>query len=147
MKNMKKLMIMLLLAIGTTAMAQNWKSNFEEAKAQAAKENKNIILVFSGSDWCAPCIKLDKNIWQSEAFKAEAAKKWIIVKADFPKKKEHALPENQKQHNDKLAEKYNPEGYFPLVVVMDKNGKVMGKTGFKKMDAEAYIAHLHSLEK
>lgn len=140
-------MIMLLLTIGTTAMAQNWKTNFDEAKAQAAKENKNIILVFSGSDWCGPCIKLDKNIWQSKEFKAEAAKKWIIVKADFPKKKGHALPEDQQKHNNQLAEKYNPQGYFPLVVIMDKNGKVLGKTGFKKMDATTYIAHLHSFEK
>ena len=140
-------MIMLLLTIGSTAIAQNWKTNIDEAKAQAVKENKNIILVFSGSDWCAPCIKLDKSIWQSKEFKAEADKKWIIVKADFPKKKGHALPEDQQKHNNQLAEKYNPEGYFPLVVILDKNGKVLGKTGFKKMDATAYIAHLHSFEK
>ena len=55
--------------------------------AIAQTQDKNIIIVFSGSDWCAPCIKLDKNIWQSEAFKKEANEEWILVKANFHRKK------------------------------------------------------------
>jgi thioredoxin-related protein len=144
---MKRIFLGLLLILTTAAFAQDWKSNLDDAKALAAKENKNIILVFSGSDWCAPCIKLDKFIWQSAEFKSESAAKWILVKADFPKKKEHALPEAQKTYNGQLAEKYNPEGYFPLVVVLDKNGKVLGKTEFKNISPQEYIALLHSLEK
>ena len=58
-----------------------------------------IIVVFSGSDWCAPCIKLDKSIWQSEAFKKESEKEWIIVKADFPRKKANVLTKEQTEQN------------------------------------------------
>jgi thioredoxin-related protein len=144
---MKKLILLLLLAFTTGAFAQNWQTDMETAKTLAAKENKNIILVFSGSDWCAPCIKLDKEIWQSEAFKAEAEKSWILVRADFPKKKQNILPEDQKRHNDKLAQRYNEYGDFPLVVLMDKDGRQMGKTGYKNLPPDQYIALLHSLEK
>lgn len=127
--------------------AQEWNTSLDAAKKQAQAQDKNIILVFSGSDWCAPCIKLDKNIWQSEAFKAEAAKEWIMVKADFPKKKGNLQTEELKAANAVLSEKYNKEGAFPLVVVLDKNGKVLGKTGFKNVSPEDYIKLLHSFEK
>jgi len=143
--DMKRIFLMFALLVSMLSYSQEWKS-FEEAKVLAQKENKNIILVFSGSDWCAPCIKLDKNIWQSEEFKAEAQKKWILVRADFPKKKGNALPQNKQDENKGLAEKYNKEGFFPLVVVMDKNAKVTGKTGFKNIKPSEYIALLHSLE-
>lgn len=127
--------------------AQNWQTNFEEAKVIAQKENKNIVLIFSGSDWCAPCMKLEKNIWMSEVFKAEAEKNWVTYKADFPKKKANQLAPELTEQNKKLAEKYNKGGSFPLVVLLDPNGKVLGMTGFKNVSAEEYIQLLHSFVK
>ncbi|WP_396152442.1 thioredoxin family protein [Flavobacterium sp.] len=127
--------------------AQNWQTNFEEAKMIASKENKNIVLVFSGSDWCAPCMKLEKNIWMSDVFKAEAEKNWVTYKADFPKKKANQLAPELTEQNKKLAEKYNKGGSFPLVVLLDPNGKVLGMTGFKNVSAEEYIQLLHSFVK
>lgn len=144
---MKKTFLFFFLLITTLGFSQNWKTNFEDAKVQAAAENKNIVLVFSGSDWCGPCIKLDKNIWQSEAFKKESAKKWVLVRADFPKKKANQLSDELTVSNKKLAEKYNKEGNFPLVVVLDSNGKVIGKTGYANVEPEDYITILHGLEK
>ena len=144
---MKKILFLSLLLFFKISFSQNWKSSFKEAKSQALAENKNIVLVFSGSDWCAPCIKLDKFIWQSDAFKKESAKKWILVRADFPKKKANQLSDELTSANKILAEKYNKEGNFPLVVLLDSNGKVIGKTGYANVEPEDYIAILHSLEK
>lgn len=127
--------------------AQNWQTNFEEAKSVAMKDNKNIVLVFSGSDWCAPCMKLEKNIWMSDEFKAETEKNWVTYKADFPKKKANQLAPELTEQNKKLAEKYNRGGSFPLVVLLDPNGKVLGMTGFKNVSAEEYIQLLHSFVK
>ena len=127
--------------------SQNWKSDFDDAKTIAAKENKNIVLVFSGSDWCAPCMKLDKVVWQSDEFKKESEKNWITYKADFPKKKANQLTHDLTEANKKLAEKYNKNGSFPLVVLLDKSGKVIGMTGFKNVSATEYIKLLHSFEK
>jgi thioredoxin-related protein len=144
---MRKLLLLFALAISNFAASQEWQTNFEEAKKIATEQDKNVVIVFSGSDWCAPCIKLDKNIWQSEAFKKEAAAEWVLVKANFPRKKANELPKEQTEHNRKLAEKYNVEGSFPLVVVLDKNGKVLGKMGFKNVSPEEYIKMIHALEK
>ncbi|WP_333809833.1 thioredoxin family protein [Flavobacterium sp.] len=144
---MKKIVITLILFVTTLGFSQDWNYNFEEAKKIAAEQDKNIIIVFSGSDWCAPCIKLDKNIWQSDTFKKEAAKQWIIVRADFPRKKANELPKEQMDRNRKLADKFNPDGSFPLVVILDNNGKVLGKMGFKNVSPEEYIKMIHAFEK
>jgi len=143
---MKKNILILFLFIGTMGYSQNWKSSFEEAKSQAIAENKNIILVFSGSDWCAPCIKLDKTIWQSEEFKKEADQKWVLYKADFPKKKANLLAAEVTSSNKKLASEYNRSGNFPLVLLLDKTGRVLGITGYKNTSPEQYIQLIHSFE-
>jgi thioredoxin-related protein len=144
---MKKILLPLLLLVSYYGQAQNWQIDFEQAKKIATDQDKNIIIVFSGSDWCAPCIKLDKNIWQSESFKNEAAKDWVLIKANFPRKKANELSKEQTEHNRKLADKYNIEGSFPLVVILDKNGKLLGKMGFKNVSPEEYIKMIHALEK
>ncbi len=144
---MKNLVLGLLLFVGCQGFSQTWVTNIEDAKKQAAEQNKHILLVFSGSDWCGPCIKLDKNIWQSEEFKKDAKKNWILVKADFPKKKANQLSPELTESNNQLAEKYNKDGNFPFVVVIDKAGKVMGMTAYKNIDVEQYIGELHDLAK
>ena len=144
---MKKIITFLVLLIASLGYAQDWNYNFEDAKALAKEQNKDIVIIFSGSDWCAPCIRLDKNIWQSDAFKKEATEKWILVKANFPRKKANQLSEEQETHNRNLAEKYNVEGSFPLVVLLDKDGKVLGKMGFKNVAPEEYIKMMHALKK
>lgn len=134
----------LLICISLLINAQDWQSDFEIAKRNATDKNKNIILVFQGSDWCAPCIKLEKEIWSSDEFKDYAKDNFILLKADFPRKKANKLTDEQQEKNNKLAEKYNKQGYFPLVVVLDKNGKVLGTTAYEKMDPAEYIKLLSS---
>lgn len=143
---MKKLVVVLILMMSSFGFAQDWKYNFEEAKTEAQSESKNIVIIFSGSDWCAPCMKLERNIWNSEEFKKESAEKWVLVKANFPRKKANQLSEEQTNHNRALAEKFNKEGSFPLVVILSPEGKVLGKTGFKNVSPAEYIKLMHSLE-
>ena len=141
---MKKLIFIGLLLLGSFTYAQEWKTDFDTAKKEAAKEHKPIILVFQGSDWCAPCIKLDKQVWSTEEFQQYAKDHYVMLQADFPKKKEHQLPEAQIAKNEKLAEKYNPYGYFPFVVILDANGKVLGNMGYEKKSPKQYIAALNA---
>jgi thioredoxin-related protein len=100
--------------------------------------------VFQGSDWCAPCIKLDREIWSSEEFKTYAEKNFVEVKADFPRKKKNTLSKEQQLKNNQLMEKYNTRGYFPFVAILDKNGNLLGNTGYKKTSPAAYIKLLAS---
>ena len=145
MKKMFVLGIVFFLSIFSTS-AQDWNTDLSEAKALAQKEHKEILLVFAGSDWCAPCIKLDKEIWSSEVFRAYAKEHFVLVKADFPKRSKNKLSEEQQKKNDQLAELYNQQGYFPLVVVMDQEGHVLGKTGYKKVSPHEYIDILEAFK-
>lgn len=143
----KKLIPILSIFFFTlTLSAQEWQTDLEAAKNLAQKENKEILLVFQGSDWCAPCIKLDREIWSSDEFKDFSKEHYILVKADFPRRKKNQLETKQQEKNNKLAEKYNPNGYFPLVVVMDSEGHILGKTGYKKVTPKEYIEILNSFK-
>ena len=143
---MKKEIIILLVVLLnlSTIYAQEWQTDFEKAKNTASTEDKPIILVFQGSDWCAPCIKLDRQVWSTDIFKEYASEHYIMLQADFPRKRENSLSETQAKANAKLAETYNKNGIFPFVVVLDANGNVLGKTGYKKTTPEQYIKELNA---
>lgn len=144
---MKKFVLILFVVfIGLSVKAQSWETNFEVAKQKATEESRNIVLVFSGSDWCIPCMKLEKEIWESSEFIKDSNKHFVLLRADFPKKKNNQLSKEQQLANDHLAEIYNKQGLFPMVAVLDKNGKVLGTTGYKHVSPAEYIAMLHSFE-
>ena len=134
----------LIFLIGFSCFSQNWLTNFDEAKTNAQQNNQKIVLVFSGSDWCAPCIKLEKEIWETKEFKTFSESNFVMIRADFPRRKKNALTQEQQQHNNNLAERYNKNGYFPLVVVLDEKGNVLGETGYKKLSPDAFIKLLTS---
>ena len=83
--------IVLLFFIGLNGFSQNWLTSFEKAKEDAQENNQKIILVFSGSDWCAPCIKLEREIWDSKEFKDYSNEHFVLLRADFPRRKTNAL--------------------------------------------------------
>lgn len=134
------------LLLSSLISAQKWERDWSAAASMAKENHRNIVLVFSGSDWCAPCIKLDKSVWQSQEFQDFAKDHWIMLRADFPRKKANQLPEDQKMKNAQLAEKYNKNGYFPLVLVLDPNGNILGQTGYKNISVKEYMALLKSFE-
>ncbi|MBL4744758.1 MAG: thioredoxin family protein [Flavobacteriaceae bacterium] len=141
---MKKYIIICMCLVIGNLSAQQWETNVTKAKEIAFKEHKKTLLVFQGSDWCAPCIKLDREVWSTSVFKKYAEDHFILLKADFPKRKKNRLSKEQQDHNNQLAEEYNKKGYFPYVVVLDENGKLLGTTSYKKMTARAYIQLLES---
>lgn len=144
---MKRIILAAVLMVLTMrSQAQNWLTDFDMAKQIAKDENKNIVLVFAGSDWCGPCIKLERSIWESEAFKDYAEKNYVLLKADFPRKKANRLSKELQAHNEALAERYNQNGYFPLVLVLDAMGKVQGTTGYKNIPPKEYIDLLNSFK-
>lgn len=141
---MKKLFLITLSILITTIEmpAQNWHYNLEEAKQLAKAQNKQIMIVFTGSDWCAACMKLEKQILKSREFIEYAAKHYILVRADFPRKRKNRLSRQQQKINDALAEQYNPNGIFPLMVVLDASGHVLGKTSYENIGPKGYIEKL-----
>lgn len=140
---MKHFLFAFFFLIGLqSVISQEWQTDFETAKELSKTQNKKIVLVFSGSDWCAPCIKLEKEIFESEEFIEEAKSKFILLKADFPRKSANKLSKEQQAKNNNLASLYNKNGYFPLVVVLNSEGKSLGSTGYKKITPKEYITEL-----
>lgn len=115
----KQLLLTLFLGIGLTLQAQSTFDSFDEIVATSNETNKPILLIFQGSDWCAPCIKFERNVWSTPTFQQFAEENLLILKADFPRRKSNQLSDDQTLQNKELAERYNPNGYFPFVLLLN----------------------------
>jgi thioredoxin-related protein len=102
-----------------------WGDNLETALSDAKQNQKMVLLYFSGSDWCGPCIKLKKEVLETADFQTFSNEHLNLVRADFPRMKKNQLSKEQTAYNEKLAEKYNPKGKFPLTVLINSDGKVI----------------------
>ncbi|TKT91244.1 thioredoxin family protein [Dyadobacter frigoris] len=81
---------------------------------------KTKFIVFSGSDWCKSCIRFRKKVLSDPAFETFAKENLDVVVADFPQRIK--LPKEVVEQNEALAEKYNPKGVFPNLVLISPNG-------------------------
>ena len=120
----KLFQLIFILYLGNTAPPA-WQHDFEKAKQIARDEHKLILLNFSGSDWCGPCIRLHKEIFDSEPFLQYAESNLVLLNADFPRMKKNQLPKELQKQNDELAEKYNSKGIFPYTILLSEEGKII----------------------
>lgn len=147
---MKNLLVLIQLLIAVPLFSQSiskldstlWHNNYNKALEVAKAENHPILVVFSGSDWCKPCIKLREQILIKPEFSTWAKDNVVCVTVDFPKQKKNALSPSQQKQNDALAEKFNPKGVFPLVVVINTNEMVLGFKTFEDVTPELFTKEL-----
>ena len=104
---------------------------------KAQSENKSILLVFSGSDWCSNCIKLKTNVFEKEDFKVLQSEKFEMYTADFPRTKK-TVEDQRTLDNEMLADKFNPKGQFPFILLLDNNQNVLKKTSGKLNTVDAF---------
>lgn len=117
---MKYIALLLLFVIPI-----QWEPDFENAKKIAREKHELILLNFSGSDWCGPCIMFRKDYIENEVFQNMAKGNLVLVNADFPRKKKNQLSAEQVKQNEALAEKYNKDGLFPYTLLLNADGKVL----------------------
>jgi len=139
-------MKLLSLFIAILMLSINWEPDFNAAKKTAAQQHKLILLNFSGSDWCGPCIMLRRDYLENAAFTQMADKNLVLVNADFPRKKKNMGSPEQIKRNEGLAEIYNKEGSFPLTLLLDAQGKVI-KTwhGKPEMTPEQWTQEIQAI--
>lgn len=143
MSNKYVSVLLLFLTISVSVAAQDaWLTNYDEAIKKASAESKPVLISFAGSDWCKPCIKLTREVFESEQFMAYAKDNLVLLLLDFPRLKKNKLPKEQQEHNDKLAARFNKTGEFPLVVVIDPQEKLLAKTGYQPGGAKNFITML-----
>lgn len=139
MKSLVTVFVAFALTSLASAAKEGWTSNLEAAKAQAKKENKKILLDFTGSDWCIWCKKLDAEVFSKQEFKDYAAKRLVLVEVDFPQRSQ--LPAATKKQNDALQAKYRVQG-FPTIVVTNATGTKVAQTGYVEGGPKAFIKSL-----
>ena len=142
----KTILTSLLLALTasiSTAAGDEWMTDFEAAKQKAAAENKDLLVNFTGSDWCSWCIKLVDEVFKHDAFKKGVADNFVLVELDFPQDKSK-LDESTQKQNEMLQEKYSIQG-FPTILLLDDQGRPYAQTGYQAGGPEKYLVHLDKL--
>ncbi len=121
-----------------------WIESYETALAYAKANQKNLLLNFTGSDWCIWCIKLDKEVFSKDEFLSFARENLVLVKLDFPSRT--GQPAELKENNQKLQKQFKVEGY-PTIVLLNSEGREIARTGYQQGGAKNYISHLKNLMK
>ena len=119
----------------------NWESNLEQAIEQAKKENKAVLVNFTGSDWCIWCKRLSSEVFQQEAFKNYADDNLVLVMLDFPRNIQQSA--ETQAYNRNLAQKYGIQG-FPTILIFNDQGKLVAQTGYQPGGPEKYVEHIKS---
>ncbi|RYD40203.1 MAG: DUF255 domain-containing protein, partial [Verrucomicrobiaceae bacterium] len=127
------------------AGGEGWTSDFAAAKKEAADSKKDLLLDFTGSDWCGWCIKLNEEVFSHEPFKAGVKDKFVLVELDYPKD-QSKLSEATIKQNEELKNTYRVAGY-PTILLCDAGGKPYGATGYRPGGPEEYVKQLDELRK
>ena len=128
----------------TAGAKAGWLTDYEQAQEKARTDRKLMLIDFTGSDWCGWCIKLDREVFSKREFKEYASKNLVLLEVDFPNRKK--IPPAMKAQNERLAMKYQVQG-FPTIVVLNGDGQQVGEMGYVPGGPEAFIAELEKLRK
>jgi disulfide reductase len=141
------LTLMAVLALAAAAQAEEgaWMTNLAKAQATAKKENKMVLMDFTGSDWCEPCKALHKNVLTAKEFLNYAKDNLVLVLVDFPNSK--PISAEQRKANNALLQQFKVRA-FPTVIVLDENGKQLSfKAGYAGTSAHEFVSELQKLKK
>ncbi len=141
----KYVLILALFSFVLSSLCAEWLTDLNKALERAKKENKIVLINFTGSDWCGWCIKFKKEVLTTDDFIKYADKNLVLVEADFPAKKK--LPEDLAKANNALKEKFGVKG-FPTFVVLNADGKEIGRqVGYSEGGPKPFIDKLEGFKK
>lgn len=122
--------------------APTWNTSLPAALSQAQATQKPVLVVFSGSDWCKPCMQLKQEVFDQPEFAQFAKDRLVLARFDFPRNKKNRLDPAQTKQSEEAAAQLNKEGSFPAVVLLSPQGKVLVRSGYRPGGASAYQAYL-----
>ena len=128
----KNLLVLFVLAFMCKVSAQedamvqlNWLTDINQAKKESIKQNKPILIYFTGSDWCAPCKMLKEDFFYTEKFQGKS-ESFVLLLVDMPRRKD-IITEAQRSKNTTVVRKYNKQGSYPTLVALNGKGNVLGE--------------------
>jgi protein disulfide-isomerase len=113
-----------------------WMTDYTAALKLAEESERPLLLNFTGSDWCAPCMQLKKEVFTKGEFKEFARENVVLVELDFPRRK--ALPQELAAQNEALLDQFRVQG-FPTVILLDHQGNVRARTGYSRQSPSAFV--------
>lgn len=116
---------------------------FDAFLQRATAENKSVLLIFSGSDWCRACINFKTNVLDSETFRTYADENLLIYTADLPRDESKFSPEKIAEHKA-LAEKYNAKGVFPYLVLFSAQGEIIKQKAGAFANTDDFVLWLNN---
>jgi thioredoxin-related protein len=136
-----------LVFLSPDVQGQQWQNDLQIGLKQAAQLNKKVLLFFSVPERCDACNKLERNIFKSPEFIEFASENYVLVKIDFSYEAED-LTKDQLEKNLLIVEKYNKDGFFPHVVVLNKDAKITNKVGvYSRETPQQYLSLLQKNNK
>ncbi len=115
-----------------------WLLDYHKAIEVAQSKDRPIMMVFTGSDWCKNCIALEKEVFQDNAFIEYANENLVLLRVDFPRSKKDYKYKMDEETKSKLAEKYNPQGTFPFIVLISQDEASIASSGYRKGGWQSY---------
>jgi thioredoxin-related protein len=136
---MKKIFLIALFLAGafvTQAQELKWYTDVREAITVSNKENKPMLMFFTGSDWCGWCIRLQNEVLKTPEFTKWASQNVILVELDYPRRT--AQTAEIKNQNNELQQAFGIQG-FPTIYFTNAESKG-GKVNFKGLGQTGYVA-------
>lgn len=118
------------------------EDNMPAALEKAKAEGKDILVDFTGTDWCIWCIRLKDEVFSQSEFKENIPDDFVLVMLDFPREKPQT--DEVKAHNAEWQQKFEIRGY-PTIVLTDANGEEYARTGYREGGPTPYVEHLNEL--
>ncbi|MBS4163501.1 Uncharacterized protein PRO82_000804 [Candidatus Protochlamydia amoebophila] len=115
-----------------------WITNYHEAVAQSQSTGKPILLLFTGTNWCPACMKLEKEVLTKPEFAQGVGNQFIFFKAEFPDYGEDAIMSSP---YSTLLHRYNINA-FPTLVVINASGQLLFTVNYKAGGPAVYINEL-----
>lgn len=110
----------------TIVRGSDWQTDYDQALANAHAAKKCVLLDFTGSDWCGPCIEMNNAVFSQPAFLKFAKEHLVLVEVDYPRLKKQ--PDKVKKQNEVLLHQYHVDSSgYPTVVLLDPDGQILGQ--------------------
>lgn len=140
------LALLALAALPAPGELPRWSLDFDAAASEARDAEKDLLVDFTGSDWCVWCMRLDTEVFLAEGVREALAEQYVLVKVDLPRSPAALEHVPDIARNRQLSREYRVEA-FPTVLLMTSAGEVYARTGYVEGGGPAYLAHLRELRR